>query len=254
MTPSLEDFRRVVIKVGSALLVDRARGRLRHAWLAALAEDIAEMHARGVDVLVVSSGSIALGRTVLGFAPGALRLEESQGAASVGQIALARHWAEALGHHGIVAGQILVTPQDTEERRRYLNARATVLKLLEMRAVPVVNENDTVATSEIRYGDNDRLAARVATMIGADLLVLFSDVDGLYTAPPATDPNAAHIAVVEHVTPAVAAMAGGAASHLSRGGMRTKIEAGQIATAGGTHMVIADGRPENPLRAVMDGA
>ncbi|MGH1591569.1 glutamate 5-kinase [Methylobacterium phyllosphaerae] len=252
--PALEEFRRVVIKVGSALLVDRAAGRLRHAWLAALAEDIAELHARGVDVLVVSSGSIALGRTVLGLPPGALRLEESQGAASVGQITLARHWAEALGHHGIVAGQILVTPQDTEERRRYLNARATVLKLLEMRAVPVVNENDTVATSEIRYGDNDRLAARVATMIDADVLVLFSDIDGLYTAPPQSDPEARHLAVVERITPEIEAMAGGPASELSRGGMRTKVEAAKIAASGGTHLVIADGRGKNPLKAVRQGA
>ncbi|WP_132256375.1 glutamate 5-kinase [Methylobacterium segetis] len=253
MIPSLEDFRRVVIKVGSALLVDRARGRLRHAWLAALAEDIADLHARGVDVLVVSSGSIALGRTVLGFPPGALRLEESQAAASVGQIALARHWAEALGHHGIVAGQILVTPRDTEERRRYLNARATTLKLLEVRAVPVVNENDTVATSEIRYGDNDRLAARVATMIGADVLVLFSDIDGLYTAPPHVDPDARHLPVVERITPEIEAMAGGPASELSRGGMRTKVEAAKIAVGGGTHMIIADGREKNPLRAIVGG-
>ena len=253
MTPSLAQFRRVVVKVGSALLVDRARGRLKHAWLAALAEDIAELHGRGADVLVVSSGAIALGRTVLGVPAGALKLEESQAAAAVGQIALARHWAEALAHHGITAGQILVTPADTEERRRYLNARATVSKLLELRAVPVVNENDTVATSEIRYGDNDRLAARVATMIGADLLVLFSDVDGLYTAPPASDPKAQHLAVVERVTPAIEAMAGGAASELSRGGMRTKIDAARIATAGGTHMVIADGRRKNPLRTIGEG-
>ena len=253
MTPRLETFRRVVLKVGSALLVDRGPGRLKQAWLAALAEDIAALHARGVDVLVVSSGAIALGRTVLGLPSGALRLEESQAAAAVGQIALARHWSEVLAHHGVTAGQILVTLADTEQRRRYLNARATIAKLLEMRAVPVVNENDTVATSEIRYGDNDRLAARVATMIGADLLVLFSDVDGLYTAPPAHDPSALHIPVVEHVTPAIAAMAGGAASHLSRGGMRTKIDAAQIATTGGTHMIIADGRGKNPLRTIMDG-
>jgi len=253
MIPALDTFRRVVIKVGSALLVDRSRGRLRHAWLAALAEDIADLHARGVDVLVVSSGSIALGRTVLGLPPGGLRLEESQGAASVGQIALARHWAEALGHHGIVAGQILVTPQDTEERRRYLNARSTVQKLLELRAVPVVNENDTVATAEIRYGDNDRLAARVATMIDADVLVLFSDIDGLYTAPPNTDPHARHLPIVERITPEIEAMAGGPASELSRGGMRTKVEAAKIAVAGGTHLVIADGRGKNPLKAVKDG-
>ncbi|ACB81142.1 glutamate 5-kinase [Methylorubrum populi BJ001] len=251
--PALEDFRRVVVKVGSALLVDRARGRLRHAWLAALAEDIADLHGRGVDVVVVSSGAIALGRTVLGLPPGTLRLEESQASAAVGQIALARYWTEALGHHDIVAGQVLVTPKDTEERRRYLNARATVQKLLEVRAVPVVNENDTVATAEIRYGDNDRLAARVATMIGADVLVLFSDIDGLYTAPPHSDPQARHLPVVERVTPEIEAMAGGPASELSRGGMRTKVEAAKIAASGGTHMVIADGRGKNPLRVVREG-
>jgi glutamate 5-kinase len=254
MAPVLTDFRRVVLKVGSALLVDRAKGRLRHAWLAALAEDIAELQGRGADVLVVSSGAIALGRTVLGLPPGSLRLEESQAAAAVGQIALARHWSEALAHHGLTAGQILVTLADTEERRRYLNARATVGRLFELRAVPVVNENDTVATTEIRYGDNDRLAARVAAMIGADLLVLFSDVDGLYDAPPANNPAAIHIPLVERISPEIEAMAGGAASELSRGGMRTKIEAGRIATAGGAHMVIADGRAKNPLRAVASGA
>src|SRR5215213_4070007 len=247
MTPSLEEFRRVVIKVGSALLVDRARGRLKHAWLAALAEDIADLHAAGADVLVVSSGAIAMGRTVLGLPPGALKLEDSQAAAAVGQIALARTWSEVLAHHGVTAGQILVTLADTEQRRRYLNARATTLKLLEMRAVPVINENDTVATSEIRYGDNDRLAARVATMIGADLLVLFSDIDGLYTAPPASDPDARHIPLVERITPSIEAMAGGAASELSRGGMRTKIEAGKIATASGCAMIIASGKTDNPL-------
>jgi glutamate 5-kinase len=254
MTPSLRDFRRVVLKVGSALLVDRGEGRLKRDWLAALAADIAELHGRGADVLVVSSGAIALGRSVLGLGARPLKLEESQAAAAVGQIALARLWSEGLAQHGLTAGQILVTLSDTEERRRYLNARATTLKLLELRAVPVVNENDTVATSEIRYGDNDRLAARVATMIGADLLVLFSDIDGLYTAPPASDPAAAHIPVVERITPAIEAMAGGAASELSRGGMRTKIEAGKIATLSGTHMLIADGRVEHPLRAVAQRA
>lgn len=252
--PALSSFRRVVIKVGSALLVDRARGRLKAAWLAALAEDIADLHARGADVLVVSSGAIAMGRSVLPLPAGPLRLEESQAAAAVGQIALARVWAEVLGHHGITAGQILVTLGDTEERRRYLNARATLKKLLEMRAVPVVNENDTVATTEIRYGDNDRLAARVAAMIGADLLVLFSDIDGLYTAPPASDPSAAHIPHVPRITAEIEAMAGGAASELSRGGMRTKIEAAKIATGAGATMLIAHGGPKNPLRAVEAGA
>ena len=254
MTPSLAQFRRVVVKVGSALLVDRTRGRLNHAWLAALAEDLAELHGRGADVIAVSSGAIALGRTVIGLGTRALKLEESQAAASIGQIALARTWSEMLAQHGATAGQVLLTLADTEERRRYLNARATLTKLLELRAVPVINENDTVATSEIRYGDNDRLAARVATMIGADLLVLFSDVDGLYTAPPATDPEARHVPVVSQITPAIESMAGGAGSSLSRGGMRTKIEAGLIATAGGTHMLIADGRPKNPLRRIQDGA
>ena len=253
VTPSFNQFRRIVLKVGSALLVDRARGEPNEGWLTALAEDIAGLHGRGADVLVVSSGAIALGRTVLGLAPGALKLEESQAAAAVGQIALARIWSEVLARHRITAGQILVTLADTEERRRYLNARATTQKLLEMRAVPVVNENDTTATTEIRYGDNDRLAARVATMIGADLLVLFSDIDGLYSAPPASDPEARHIPVIERITPAVEAMAGGAASELSRGGMRTKIDAGMIATAGGTHMVIADGRPHNPLARIAGG-
>ena len=248
--PELGQFRRVVLKVGSSLLVDQGRGQLKAAWLAGLAEDIAALHGRGADVLVVSSGAIALGRTVLGLGPGPLKLEESQAAAAVGQIALARAWSEALAQRGITAGQILVTLADTEERRRYLNARATLAKLLEMRAVPVVNENDTVATSEIRYGDNDRLAARVATMIGADLLVLFSDIDGLYTAPPASDPGARYIPLVERITPAVEAMAGGPASALSRGGMRTKIEAAKIATSGGTAMAIADGRFANPLRAI----
>ncbi|MCP8940700.1 glutamate 5-kinase [Alsobacter sp. SYSU M60028] len=253
-TPSLDQFRRIVVKVGSSLLVDNKRGMLKHAWLAALAEDIGQLHARGADVLVVSSGAIALGRTVLKMPRGPLRLEENQAAAAVGQISLARSWAEVLGHQGITTGQILVTLGDTEERRRYLNARATLGRLLELRAVPVVNENDTVATSEIRYGDNDRLAARVATMAGADLLVLLSDIDGLYTAPPQTDPNATLIPVVPRITAEIEAMAGGAGSELSRGGMRTKIEAAKIATAGGTHMVIADGRVKNPLGAIASGA
>jgi glutamate 5-kinase len=172
----------------------------------------------------------------------------------VGQIALARHWAEALGAHGLTAGQVLLTLSDTEERRRYLNARATMGKLLEMRAVPVINENDTVATTEIRYGDNDRLAARVATMAGADLVILFSDIDGLYTAPPALDSHAKHIPIVPHITAEIEAMAGGAASELSRGGMRTKIEAAKIATSGGAHLLITKGESKNPLHALKHGA
>lgn len=251
--PSLASFRRIVVKVGSSLLVDRGAGALKRAWLAALADDLARLHARGADVLVVSSGAIALGRTVLAFPAGALKLEDSQAAAAIGQIELARVWAEELSGHGITAGQVLVTLGDTEERRRYLNARATISRLLDLRAVPVVNENDTVATSEIRYGDNDRLAARVATMVSADLLVLLSDIAGLYTAPPALDPSATLIPVVERITPAIEAMAGGAASELSRGGMRTKIEAGRIATAAGCAMVITDGRVTNPIRRIAEG-
>ena len=242
MVPALASFRRIVIKVGSSLLVDRARGEAKRGWLDALAQDIAFLHGTGADVLIVSSGAIALGRTVLGYPGGVLKLEDSQAAAAVGQIALSRLWAEVLGARGITAGQILLTLGDTEERRRYLNARATLARLLALRAVPIINENDTVATSEIRYGDNDRLAARVATMASADLLVLLSDIDGLYTAPPHLDASAELIPVVPRIDAAVEAMAGGAASELSRGGMRTKIEAAKIATAGGTHMVIADGR------------
>ncbi|MFH1555216.1 MAG: glutamate 5-kinase, partial [Pseudomonadota bacterium] len=251
--PSLADFRRIVIKVGSALLVDSARGKVRLPWLTSLAEDIGALHAEGKDVLVVSSGAIALGRTVLGLPRGALKLEDSQAAAAVGQIALARTWSEILAHENVTAGQILLTLGDTEERRRYLNARSTLGRLLDYRAVPVINENDTVATSEIRYGDNDRLAARVATMASADLLVLLSDIDGLYTAPPAQDPEARHIAMVPRITAEIEGMAGAAGSELSRGGMRTKIEAGKIATSAGTHMVIASGHVKNPLRAILDG-
>lgn len=252
--PRLESFRRIVIKVGSSLLVDVAAGRLRAAWLAALTEDIAALHREGRDLLVVSSGAIALGRSLLRLPRGPLKLEDSQAAAAVGQIELARTWAEALSRHGITAGQVLLTLGDTEERRRYLNARSTVGKLLEWRAVPVINENDTVATNEIRYGDNDRLAARVATMASADLLVLLSDVDGLYDAPPAPGRPARLIPLVARITPEIEAMAGASGSELSRGGMRTKIEAGKIATTAGVHMVIASGRVEHPLRAIAAGA
>ena len=251
--PDLKNFRRIVVKVGSSLLIDHAAGEVRAEWLAALAADIAKLHADGRDVLVVSSGSIALGRHRLKLPRGPLKLEESQAAAAVGQIALARIWSEVLGHHGIGAGQILVTLQDTEERRRYLNARSTIGKLLEWRAVPVINENDTVATNEIRYGDNDRLAARVATMTSADLLILLSDIDGLYTAPPGANPDAKLIPVVDHITADIENMAGAAESELSRGGMYTKIEAGKIATTAGTHMIIASGKIDHPLQAIMDG-
>jgi len=252
--PALTDFRRVVVKVGSSLLVDHRAGRLRESWLASLTADLAVFHRQNRDVLVVSSGAIALGRAVLKLPAGPLKLEDSQAAAAVGQIALARTWTEALSQHGIVAGQVLVTLGDTEERRRYLNARSTIDTLLAWRALPVINENDTVATNEIRYGDNDRLAARVATMVSADLLVLLSDIDGLYDAPPNSHANARHIACVPRITPQIEAMAGAAGSELSRGGMLTKIEAGRIATHAGTHMVIASGVVEHPLQAVAQGA
>src|SRR6202158_2475606 len=251
--PTLKKFRRIVVKVGSSLLIDSGAGEVRASWLAALAADLAKLHGEGRELLIVSSASIALGRSRLKLPRGTLKLEESQAAAAVGQIALARTWSEVLGHHGIGAGQILVTLQDTEERRRYLNARSTIGKLLEWRAVPVINENDTVATNEIRYGDNDRLAARVATMGGPDLLVLFSDVDGLYDGPPAENPDAKRIPLVAKITAEIEAMAGAPGSDLSRGGMQTKIEAGKIATAAGAHMVIAPGAVDNPLQAIAAG-
>ena len=251
--PVLADFRRIVVKVGSSLLVDAEAGRVKEAWLASLAADIAKLHAQGREILVVSSGAIALGRAVLRLPKGPLKLEDSQAAAAVGQIALARTWSEALGRHGIGAGQVLVTLGDTEERRRYLNARNTIAKLLEWRVVPVINENDTVATNEIRYGDNDRLAARVATMASAEVLVLLSDIDGFYDAPPGRNADAKLIPLVERITPQIEAAAGNAASELSRGGMVTKIEAAKIATTGGTHLVIADGRIESPLGAIATG-
>ena len=249
-TPSIKDFRRIVVKVGSSLLVDSAASGLKREWLASLATDIAGLHKEKRDVLVVSSGAIALGRAVLKLPSGTLKLEDSQAAAAVGQISLARAWSEALGGHGLTAGQVLVTLGDTEERRRYLNARSTIAKLLEWRSVPVINENDTVATTEIRYGDNDRLAARVATMMSADLLVLLSDVDGLYDRPPGGADGAKLVPVVVRITPEIEAMAGASGSELARGGMLTKIEAGKIATTAGTHMVIASGRVQHPLRAI----
>jgi glutamate 5-kinase len=245
--PIIRSFRRIVIKVGSSLLIDQDRGCVRKDWLDSLAEDIADLHQQGADVLVVSSGAVALGRTVLRLPRKGLKLEDSQAAAAVGQIALARIWAEVLAERKITAGQILVTFGDTEERQRYLNARATIGRLLDLRAVPVINENDTVATNELRYGDNDRLAARVATMGSADLLIVLSDVPGLYTAPPTENPKAELVPLVTHVDEKIEAMAGGAASQLSRGGMRTKIDAAKIATTGGTHMLIADGRIMHPV-------
>jgi len=252
-TPTLAAFRRIVVKVGSSLLVDAAAGALKRDWLASLAADIAGLHAQGRDLIVVSSGAIALGRAVLKLAAGALKLEEAQAAAAVGQIALARAWSEALGGRGLTAGQVLVTLGDTEERRRYLNARSTIAKLLDWRSVPVINENDTVATTEIRFGDNDRLAARVATMMSADLLVLLSDVDGLYDKPPSSA-GAQRVQVVARISPEIEAMAGASESATARGGMFTKIEAGKIATTAGTHMIIASGHVPHPLQAIAEGA
>jgi glutamate 5-kinase len=256
--PTLASFRRIVVKVGSSLLVDAAAGGLKREWVEGLTEDIAALH-RGEgggprDILVVSSGSIALGRAVLKLPSGPLKLEEAQGAAAIGQIALARSWSEVMGAHGITAGQVLVTLGDTEERRRYLNARSTIARLLEWRCVPVINENDTVATSEIRYGDNDRLAARVATMMSADLLVLLSDIDGLYDKPPGAGSGAKLVPLVQRITPEIEAMAGVSESETARGGMVTKIEAGKIATTAGTHMVIASGRVAHPLKRIAEGA
>jgi glutamate 5-kinase len=248
--PQWAEARRVVVKIGSSLLVDRGQGRLDAAWLASLAEDVAELAKAGKQVILVSSGAIALGRHMLGFPGGALELEKSQAAAAVGQVSLAGAYQSALGAHGLTAAQILLTLGDTEERRRYLNARQTIATLLAHRAVPVVNENDTVATSEIRYGDNDRLAARVASMMSADCLVLLSDVDGFYTAPPQSNADARRLDEVADITPEIEAMAGDVGSELSRGGMVTKIEAAKIAVSGGTHMVIASGKVLNPLAAL----
>ncbi len=248
----LTGARRIVVKLGSALLVD-GEGNARREWLATLAADLAALHKRA-EVVVVSSGAIALGRTPIGYGPRPLRLEESQAAAAVGQIALAAEWSAALGREGMRAAQVLLTVRDTEERRAYLNARTTIAELLRAGVVPVINENDTIATSEIRYGDNDRLAARVATMISADCLVLLSDIDGLYTAPPATNPDAVFIPDVPHLTPEIFAMAGDAASVLSRGGMKTKVDAARIATEGGVAMAIASGRVPHPLDAIQKGA
>jgi glutamate 5-kinase len=248
----LAKYRRIAIKIGSSLLVDSDKG-LKGEWLASVAADMAALAGRGVDVIVVSSGAIALGRKLLNLPARALKLEESQAAAACGQISLARVWSQALGAHGITTGQILLTLDDTEERRRYLNARATMQTLLKLRAIPVINENDSVATTEIRYGDNDRLAARVATMLGADLLVLLSDVDGLYDAPPADNPHARFIDFVPVISPEIEAMAGGAGTELSRGGMITKLEAGRIATAAGTAMAITSGKKLNPIAGLASG-
>ena len=244
----------VIIKVGSALLVDEQQNRINEEWLAGMAADIASLHAAGKSVVVVSSGAIALGRQGLGLRSTGLRLEEKQAAAATGQVILANAWMMALAKHNITTAQILLSPDDTETRRRHLNARATMKTLLELKSVPVVNENDTVTTAEIRYGDNDRLAARVAAMLSADMLCLLSDVDGLYTENPALNSAATHLAEIDALTPEVLKMAGSANAAYASGGMVTKLEAARIATKAGCDMVICDGQPLGPLSKLRDGA
>ena len=252
--PEWTNARRIVVKIGSALLADRATGALKTEWLASLLDDVAALAAQGKQIVLVSSGAIALGRHALNLPKGPLALEQSQAAASVGQISLAHAYQDLCAKRGLTAAQILLTLGDTEQRRRYLNARQTLETLLALGAIPVVNENDTVATTEIRYGDNDRLSARVASMVSADCLVLLSDIDGLYTAPPANNPDARHIPLVTAITAEIEAMAGDAGTELSKGGMKTKVEAGKIALAAGTNMVITTGKVMNPLRAIAQGS
>jgi glutamate 5-kinase len=252
--PSLGQARRLVIKIGSALVVDAEEARPRTEWLDGVAADIAALRARGVEVIVVSSGAIALARHTLGLKRRTLRLEEKQAAAAVGQIRLAQAWSAALSAHGLVAAQLLLTPDDTEDRRRYLNARATLSTLLGLGCVPVINENDTIATAEIRFGDNDRLAARVAEMIQADQLLLLSDIDGLYTADPRQNPDAAHVPVIAALTPQIESMGGAPPPGYSSGGMRTKLLAAGIATRAGCAMAIGLGAIPHPLRALQEGA
>jgi glutamate 5-kinase len=252
--PELRAARRIVVKIGSALVVDEATAAPREAWLAGVAADVAALRARGAEVILVSSGAIALARRALGLTRRKLRLEEKQAAAAVGQIRLAGAWAQALSAVGLNAAQLLLTLEDSEDRRRYLNARATLGTLLSLGCIPVINENDTVATTEIRFGDNDRLAARVAEMVEADALVLLSDIDGLYTADPRRDPAAEHLAVVPQVTDRIMAMGGEPPPGYSSGGMRTKLIAARIATGAGCAMAIALGKAERPLQAMEQGA
>jgi len=250
----LADARRVIVKIGSFLLVDETDGAIRADWLEALAEDVAGLRAIGKEVIVVSSGAIAVGRTHLGISRDTLKLEEKQAAAATGQIRLAHAWQEALARRGVTVAQVLLTLEDTEDRRRHLNARRTIETLLRLGAVPVINENDTVTTEEIRFGDNDRLAARVAQMMSAEVLVLLSDIDGLYTEDPRRNPTASFVPEVREVTDEIAAMAGKAPPGHSSGGMITKLDAARIALGAGCAMAIADGKPTHPLKAIADGA
>ena len=253
VAPDIRQAKRLVVKIGSALLVDRVTG-LKLDWLRALAQDVAEARERGADVVLVSSGSIALGRKVLGLPDGPLALEQSQAAAAVGQIRLAQAYEQVLAPFGIITAQVLVTLEDTTDRRRYLNSRATMETLLGLGVVPIVNENDTVATDEIRFGDNDRLAAQIAVTVGADQLILLSDVDGFYSANPKEDAGAARFDLVAAITPAIEAMAGGPISAMSKGGMKTKILAAKTAVAGGCAMAIMEGSVLRPLTALANGA
>src|SRR3977135_2276632 len=237
--------RRIVVKVGSALLVDQDTGRLNRTWLETLIEDLLRLRKRHQQVILVSSGAIALGRRQLGLAKGPLRLEESQAAAAVGQIRLAHAYKELLESRDVTVAQVLLTLEDSERRRRYLNARATLESLLSLGALRVINENDTLATAEIRYGDNDRLAARVAQMSGSDCLILLSDVEGLFTSDPNKDPAANFIQQVRQITPEIEAMAGASASSVGSGGMTTKVMAAKIAVAAGCHMCIASGHQKH---------
>ena len=254
MIPNISVAQRIVVKIGSALVVDQKQAAPRTAWLDSVAADIQALRDRGTDVIVVSSGAIALARRTLGLTQKRLRLEDKQAAAAVGQIRLAQAWSQALSARELTAAQLLLTLGDTEDRRRYLNARETLHTLLALRCIPVINENDTIATAEIRFGDNDRLAARVAEMMQADQLILLSDIDGLYTADPRRDPEAAHIAVVDALTPEIEAMGGEPPPGYSSGGMRTKLVAARIATQAGCAMAIAIGNVERPLQALERGA
>jgi len=252
-TSPLSSARRLVVKIGSSLLVDEASGALHQAWLNALCDELADLHQGGLDVIVVTSGAVAIGRVPLGMRGRKLRLEEKQAAAATGQMRLTQAYQNSLDRHGITVAQVLVTLDDTENRRRYLNARNTLDTLLKLRAIPVINENDTVATTEIRFGDNDRLAARVAQMISADTLVLLSDIDGLYTADPRVDTSATLVPDVREITPEIESMAGVAGSSHGSGGMVTKIMAAKICMGAGCRMAIAPGKPLRPLTVLRQG-
>ncbi len=252
--PSLEAGRRVIVKIGSALLVDGERGTLHRRWLEALAADLARCRGRGQDVIIVSSGAIAIGRRHLRFSGRDLKLEEKQAAAATGMVRLAHAYEEVLGRQGMTVAQVLLTLDDSDDRRRYLNARNTLSTLLRLGAVPLINENDTVATDEIRFGENDRLAGLVAAMISADVLVLLSDIDGFYSADPRRQPGARHIPVIDRITPEIEAMAGSTRTDYGSGGMITKIAAAKSAVAAGCATVVADGKPLHPLRAIEEGA